>query len=204
MSHYSLLGAAVIAASAFTLCSCAPDTSPADNEVDASNSQLVQSAAADSSPTEGGNSTAPATPTSPTKGDFTQAIQDPDPPTRLFDLIRDGDRLVLSGRIRSEMQAQDIAAALQIEGLTLENKLEVDPKTPGVDWGNRVDEFLPQLVSMVPDLHFHVEDGVITLNGTVKSEQEKNQLQRDVVYVMESPLIRGLKNQLKIEGSGNE
>ena len=125
-------------------------------------------------------------------------------PKRVFDLLREGDRLILSGRIRSDLQAKDIAAALQIEGLTLENNLEVDTTTPGIDWGNRVGQLLPTLVATVPDLQFHVEDGVITVNGTVKSEQDKLQLQRDIVYVMESPLIQDLKNELKVSEDENK
>lgn len=128
---------------------------------------------------------------------------EPEKPQPIFDLSREGDTIVLSGRIRSQIQADDMAAALRMDGLSLDNKLEVDPETTGIDWGNRVADLLPRLVMAVPDLKFHVEDGVITVTGTVASDSEKDSLQRDIVYVMESPSISDLKNELKVkEGSG--
>ena len=183
MSFHHFCGVAAIAFLALAIGACSPDTAPPDGDADA--------AAPEPAPKKDVTGSKPAVADSP-------AEKKQEPPKKSFDLLREGDRLVLSGRIRSELQARDIAAALKIDGLPLENKLEVDPKTPGIDWGNRVSELLPELVATVTDLHYHVEDGVITIKGTVKSEQDKNHLQRQIAYWMESPLITDMKNELKI------
>ena len=206
MSHQSIFGVAGIAFLAVGLGACAPpEKAPQNDEADAVAPQPSQQSAPDQTTGEGVTDSKPAAPAAAAAAaEDDSSAGKRETPTRVFDLLRKGDQLVLSGRIRSELQAKEIAAALQIEGLTLENKLEVDPKTPGIDWGNRVGQLLPPLVATVPDLHFHVEAGVITLTGTVKSERDKNQLQRDIVYVMESPLIRDLKNELKISAGGTD
>lgn len=195
-----IFGAAVFSVLAFALGACSPDSSPDSDATAAPPTPAEEKTIPDKAPAK---QTADSTPAPVTSSIGTEAAPAEEKPKKFFDLVREGDRIILSGRIRSELQARDIAAALQIEGLTLDNKLEVDPKTPGVDWGNRIDEILPQLAT-IPGLHFHVEEGVITVTGTVKSEQEKNQWQRDIAYWMESPLIKDLKNELKIDAGATE
>ncbi len=109
-----------------------------------------------------------------------------------------GGNMNLTGRLRSEYQIKDIAAALGRSKFSLTNNLAADSDTKRVDWGNRVGPLLAELAESVPDLHFHISEGAITITGTVKDAAEKNRLQRAISYVFETSMdITALNNELQ-------
>ena len=104
----------------------------------------------------------------------------------------------LSGHLRSEYQIKDIVAALGRSRFSLTSDLTAEPDTKRVDWGNRVGPLLVDLAESVPDLHFRISDGAITITGTVQDAAEKNRLQRAISYVFETSMdISALNNELQ-------
>ena len=106
----------------------------------------------------------------------------------------------LTGHLRSEYQVKDIVAALEQSPFSLTNRLTADPEIKGVEWGNRVGPLLADLAANVPDLHFRIAGGEITITGTVKDEAEKNRLQRAISYVFETSMdITALHNEMQTQ-----
>ena len=106
----------------------------------------------------------------------------------------------LTGHLQSEYQVKDINTALGQSKFSLTSNLTADPDTKRVDWGNRVGPLLADLAESVPDLHFRISDGAITITGTVKDAAEKNRLQRAVSYVFETSMdITALNNELQAQ-----
>jgi len=122
------------------------------------------------------------------------------PAAAVLDLkLLDGD-MKLTGRLRSEYQIKDIVAALGRSKYSLTSSLTADENTNRVDWGNRVGPLLADLAESVPDLHFRISEGAITITGTVKDEGEKRRLQRAISYVFETSVdINALNNELNNE-----
>lgn len=199
-SHPAVLPAIALAACA-GLVACSPPEEGSESSAD--DHASPSPAATENKETEVEPSK-PETKAKPSKPETagTPALAESTTPA-VFDLVRKGDVLVLTGTLRSSYQAEDIAIALRsLSELTLDNQLVIDPNAEGVDWGNRISGLLPDLAMSVTDLHFHIEEGVVTVRGKVATAAEVNRLQRSVAYTIESPKIKELKNELEAEAPG--
>ncbi len=142
------------------------------------------------------NSTSTAPPATHNRTTSAPPSSAPNPP--VLDLKLLGGNMNLSGHLRSEYQIKDIVAALGRSRFSLTSDLTADPDTKRVDWGNRVGPLLVDLAESVPDLHFRISDGAITITGTVQDAAEKNRLQRAISYVFETSMdISALNNELQ-------
>ena len=73
------------------------------------------------------------------------------------------------------------------------------PSSLTVVWGNRVTDLLIPLINSVAEAHFHYENGITTLGGTVEDRGLINQIEKMTSYVMEADDSRGTTNNLKVK-----
>jgi BON domain len=130
----------------------------------------------------------------------------------VFDYIAfrlDGDKVILTGNVlRPTLRANAEAAVKSLEGVSsVKNLIEVLPKSPNDDDSRRAvyraifeDSTLQRYaVSEVPVVHIILQNGEVTLEGTVATEAEKNLASTRAAGVAG---VSAVKNNLSVHPKG--
>lgn len=112
----------------------------------------------------------------------------------------EGEKILVSGALRSKIQVERIVETLQREfpDHSVESTLSVDYERMGVGWGNRVaDEFLVPFLQRVENAKVTYRETVVTLDGKVKSPGELQMVSEAAINTFSGSTTQQLKNNLK-------
>jgi len=151
----------------------------------------------------------PVTPAAPPlpEGPAPRSQSDPAPsrdPEPELSVARVGQKIVVSGALRSKIQVDRIHEALKRDFADheIESSLVVDYDRMGVGWGNRVaDEFIVPFLQRVENGKVTYLETVVTLEGEVKSPGEIRMISEMAVPVFSGSTTQDLKNNLKVSSS---
>lgn len=133
------------------------------------------------------------------RGDGDQATTaDPEPE---LSVAMEGQKIVVSGALRSKIQVDRILEALKRDfpEHEIESSLVVDYDRMGVGWGNRVaDEFLVPFLQRVANAKVTYRNAVVTIEGDVKSPGEIQMISEIAIPVFSGSTTQDLKNLLKV------
>lgn len=133
----------------------------------------------------------------------TDPIPSPDPEPELS-VAMEGQKIVVSGALRSKIQVDRIHEALKRDfpEHEIESSLVVDYDRMGVGWGNRVaDEFIVPFLQRVANAKVTYRNAVVTLDGKVKSPGEIQMIAENAIPVFSGSTTQNLQNNLKVSAS---
>lgn len=160
----------------------------------AANTAPVPAPASPVAPAAPSVSDAPA----PRDGSDPAATTDPEPE---LSVAMQGQKIVVSGALRSKIQVDRILEALKRDfpEHEIESSLVVDYDRMGVGWGNRVaDEFIVPFLQRVANAKVTYHEAVVTLEGDVKSPHEIQMISEIAIPVFSGSTTKDLKNHLKV------
>ncbi len=115
-----------------------------------------------------------------------------------------GDRILVSGALRSRIQVERIVADLSREfpGHKIESDLKIEYHRIPVGWGNRVSAVLfVDYLKLVKSPRITFREGVVTLEGVVPNENLHRELTEIAIDAFSGDTTRDLENRMVIEAA---
>ncbi len=122
-----------------------------------------------------------------------------------FSIALEGDRILLSGALRSRLQVDRIHEDLAREfpDRTVEGGLVVEYHRDPVGWPNRISGiFLVDYLHRIESPRIRYEEGVVTLEGTAPDAKTLRELSEMAVEVFADGLTEDMKNLLEVGAGG--
>lgn len=132
------------------------------------------------------------------------APPEPEPPLIAVVEVREDEaakKITFSGQVSSRYQIQDLVDRFTHEFADHEiiNQLRHEPELHDLNWMNRADDYLVPFLQTVENAHFHYQEGVTTLAGTVETQGHADQHSKMVVEILSDTDSRALENRLKVK-----
>ncbi len=160
--------------------------------------------AADPAPTPAATPTEPA-PASPPETPPPAPAEPPAPLIAIVDVLEDetAKKITLSGQVSSRYQIQDLVERFTYEFPDYEiiHELKHEPELQDLNWMNRADDYLIPFLQSVENAHFHYQEGVTRLEGTVETQAHVNLHSKMVIEILSDTDSRSLENLLKAKDS---
>jgi len=152
---------------------------------------------AEASPAEGTTETEVPPVETPSEDDLPEAEPE-------FSVAMEGDRILVSGALRSKIQVERIVESLALEfpDHRIESTLKVEYHRIPVGWGNRiVSEFLATYLREAAEPRVTYKDTVLTLEGKVRNPGIHRHLTEIAVDAFSGSSTESIDNRIVVEGS---
>lgn len=152
-----------------------------------------------------GVESSPAPPASAGSGHTASAAEEPPdraPEEPELHVAKEGNRIVISGALRSEIQQKRIMETLAMEfpDIKIEGGLTVEFHRNPAGWGNRIaDTLLVPYLREVKDPRIQYKDSIVMLGGTVANNADLKRLTEMAIETFTGGNATDIDNQLKVE-----
>jgi hypothetical protein len=132
--------------------------------------------------------------------------QDKEPELPEFSISLSGDRILVSGALRSRLQVDRILEDLAREfpDHKLESNLEVEYHRIAVGWPNRVSaDFLIDYLQSIESPRITYREGIVTLEGKAPDPRTHREISEVAIEIFADPHTEDMKNLIVAEGDAS-